>query len=162
MNSPFDTSRLSPSNDPLELLAALVDIPKAQLGHLKSNLTALLKHPDADVRVHAFRRLFVHLRDPSSRAEAVDALRQDSDPKVRRVAAHAISATSSAETRREDSARLLASLLDEKEVTAVRGASYEALLLIHGRNCFPPANREIRFEEDVDWEWIHQIRSSLE
>lgn len=155
----MDLKRLEPWNDPIELVKALVDLPKERLSEAKEKLTVLIGHADVDVRVHAFRRLFVHLRDSSRHATALSALRRDPEPKVRRVAAHAISATSTVQTRAQDVSTLLQSLQDQNESVEVRGAAYEALLLLHERKDFPPANRDIDLQKDVDWTWVDLLRA---
>src|SRR5688500_5783417 len=144
---------LNPTRDPVELLGVLVELPREELHSARTALRKLLTHPDTDVRVHAFRRLLVHLGDVDAHADAVHAIGHDPEPKVRRTAAFAIASTSSENTRQEDVAALLHTLLDESERIRVRGAAYEALLLIFGRKDFPPVKQEIDLARDVDWQW---------
>lgn len=159
MKRNFDVRRLEPWNDPVDLIKALVDLPSDRLADARAQLEALTQHPDVDVRAHAFRRLFVHLKDPRLHDRAVDAMRRDPEAKVRRVAAHAIAATSRTATRQQDIRVLLQALCDDQEYLAVRGAAYESLLLIHDRKDFPPVKRDINLTTDVDWPWIRALQS---
>ena len=52
---------------------------------------------------------------------------------------------------------LIGTLKDKRELEIVRGAAYEALLLLFSNNRFPPANRDIDLSRDVDWKWIDAI-----
>jgi hypothetical protein len=159
MNPIFDVRQLDPWNDPVDLIRALVDLPRERLADARARLEVLTQHSDVDVRTHAFRRLFVHLKDPHLRDRALEALRRDPEAKVRRVAAHAIAATSGDATRQRDTRVLVDTLCNDQEYMAVRGAAYESLLLIHDRSDFPPANRDIDLATDVDWPWIRALQT---
>jgi predicted Zn-dependent protease len=150
--------RLDPWENPLEILDSLVRLPRDRLSDVRDELHTLTKHDDADVRVHAIRRLFVHLKDMQFRADALSYFRADPHPEARRAAAFGIAATSTPETRRPDVEVLLQGLRDNDEQDWVRAAAYEALLLIHGRTDFPAANRDICLETDLDWEWINSMQ----
>ncbi len=150
---------LQPWREPLDLIAALVDLPREQLSDLRESLHQLIHHADRDVRTHAVRRLFVHLKDREFHHDALDLLLHDPDSHVRRVAAFAVASTSSEESRVEDIRSLLHTLCNEDEERAVRGAAYEGLLLINGRRDFPPVKRDIDFLRDVDWDWVAKLRS---
>jgi hypothetical protein len=156
-----DEAELFPWNDPVDLIGALAQMQKEELALHRDALYRLAQHEDADVRSHAFRRLFVHLRDEEHRGVAQDAILHDPAPGVRRVAAFAIASTSSAASREDDSRLLLHSFLDSDEVIAVRGAAYEGLLLVYGRMDFPPVKRDLQLETDVDWDWIGQLRAMV-
>lgn len=147
---------LLPWNDPEDILRAVVSIPRDQLPELKDSLRRLLRHEDADVREHAARRLLVHLRDRESHGEAVRLLGDPAEG-VRRAAAYALTATSSSATREADARELLRVFWNQEQPLIVRGAAYEALLLLYGRKDFPPGNREIDLSHDVDWEWLRAL-----
>lgn len=76
---------------------------------------------------------------------------------VRRAAAYALTATSSSATREADARELLRVFWNQEQPLIVRGAAYEALLLLYGRKDFPPGNREIDLSHDVDWEWLRAL-----
>jgi hypothetical protein len=99
----------------------------------------------------------VHLKDREYHHYALDAFRYDSDTKVRPAATFAISATSSPATRGEDQRALLGTLHNPNEDATVRGAAYEALLILHNRREFPPANRDIDLVRDVNWQWVQSL-----
>lgn len=149
---------LVPWAEPDDLVDALLRIRREDLPSLRDSLVPLTEHEDQDVRTHALRRLFVHLQDQNHRDIAVRAVTEDPDSHVRRAAAFAVAATSTRQTRGEDIRVLIERLLDEVEDIHVRGAAYEALLLISERQPFPPLNRTFDPGRDVDWQWIDQIR----
>jgi hypothetical protein len=161
MKKSISANALEPWRDPLDLIDALVEIPKEELHSLRASIYTLIRHHDRDVRVHACRRLFVHLEAKEHHADAVDLLRYDSEPKVRRVAAFAVAATSSAGSRSEDVGLLTRVLLNASEALMVRGAAYEALLLLHSRRDFPPIDRDIDLARDVDWEWVKTLGDAV-
>ena len=148
---------LVPTSDPVDLIGALVDLPRDQIAGVRDQLAVLADHPDVDVRLHAIRRLFVHHSDVPYRRIVVKHFECDPHPKVRRAAAYGVMATSTPETRRQDTQTLLNRLRDVLEETYVRGAAYEALLLLLGKTDFPPANRDIDLNRDVDWNWINSL-----
>lgn len=150
---------LLPWADPDALVDALLRIPREELASLRESLLGLTEHEDRDVRTHAIRRLFVHLQDQDNRHIAIQALTHDAESHVRRAAAFGVAATSSSGTRTQDVSALAARLRDVSEDVHVRGAAYEALLLIHGRRACPPLNRAFDPARDVDWEWVGQLDS---
>ena len=158
MTKRVSAADLDPWRDPLDLLDVLTSVPTKELGDLRANVAALIHHEDVDVRTHAIRRLFVHLKDPSRHEEVVLLLQTDPEAEVRRVAAFAVAATTSKSTYNGDSKVLLEALLNESEDEMVRGAAYEALLLIHNRRDFPPVKADIDFAKDVDWEWVRGLQ----
>ena len=160
------TRRISPADldswrDPVALLDALTSVRNEDLADLRDSVARLVDHDDADVRAHAIRRLFVHLKDDGRHQDAIQLLHGDPEAKVRRAAAFAVASTTSPKTRDADVRALLATFLNENEKQAVRGAAYEALLLVHHRRDFPPVKREIDFARDVDWAWIRQLEAGL-
>lgn len=155
-----DAHPLDPWDDPLDIIDALIGLRREELNDLRDKLRNLLQHDDPDVRVHAVRRLFVHLEDTEYRGHAIAAVRSDPEPSVRRAAAFAVASTSSAESQIDDQRVLLHVLLNEDETSFVRGAAYEGLLLMHGRRDFPPVNREIDFLRDIDWQWVGSLQAS--
>ncbi len=146
-------------NDPDDILHTLIDLQKDDYGALRDAVLDLVDHEDPDVREEAVRKIYVHWTDVPSRSKAVDALRFDPSPGVRRVAAFGVAATASDTTQGEDTRVLLQTFLNESEEIDVRGAAYEALLLLHKRREFPPVKREIDLDRDVDWNWVSVLRS---
>ena len=153
---------LQPWNDAEDLFRALTRIHKHQRYELQNAVRDLVNHPDEGVRTEAIRKLYVWWTDKESRDQAVAALTHDSHYGVRRVAAFGVASTSDEQTRRDDTRLLLQTFLNESEDIAVRGAAYESLLLMNGRNDFPPVKREIDPTLDVDWGWIAALRAEVD
>jgi HEAT repeat protein len=151
--------QLDPWDDPLDLLNSLVSIMRNELGGVRDKLHTLVKHSDPDVRLHAIRRLFVHLKDTSHHEDVVTAFQSDSHAEARRAAAFGIAATSTETSRPADVKVLTQQLLNENEEKWVRGAAYEALLIMHGRTDFPPPSRDIDLIKDVDWNWVRDLQA---
>jgi hypothetical protein len=103
----------------------------------------------------------VHLKDKESRGVLLGLFLRDPISEVRRVAAFGIASISLESTRKEDVRALLERFLDEWEAIAVRGAAYEAMVLIYHRRDFPPVMREIDVHRDVDWPWIDSLRRAV-
>jgi vesicle coat complex subunit len=154
---PTSEADLDQWNDPDDLLRALGRIGDEQKGELRDAVVSLLDHDDADVREEAMRRLFVGWRDRQWRARAVDALRADEAPEVRSVAAYAVAATSVDATYKQDVGDLIGVLKDEDEDPLVRGAAYDALLILHRRPEFPTKRRQFDADADVDWGWVQSL-----
>lgn len=148
---------LAPDRDPLDLLEALVALDRERLEAASASLILLTGHADSDVRLQAHRRLLVHLKSVAHHPLAVSALKSDADSEVRRVAAFGVATTSSTSTF-DDDARLLAQVVrDERETAMVRGAAYEALLLLVTPPRLQPISRDVDLEQDVDWEWVNSL-----
>ena len=76
-------------------------------------------------------------------------------------AAYGVAATSRPETLQEDVGALLEVLLDEARPREVRGAAYDALLILHRRTSFPSKRRSFEPERDVDWDWITELKREV-
>jgi hypothetical protein len=103
------------------------------------------------------RRLFIGWKDHLRRERAAEALARDESAEVRSVAAYALAATSTDITKKKDVKILLETLQDEFEDAAVRGAAYDALLILHRKPDFPTKRRCFNPEADVDWNWVQSL-----
>ena len=88
-------------------------------------------------------------------------LESDRHIEVRARAAYAIAATADEQTRRTDALLLLKTTENEHEDAEVRRAAYEALLLLFNRPDFPDAAEDFLPHDQIDWEWIAELRSML-
>lgn len=152
-----DPSELGVTRPAIDLLGVLVSLAPSELSGFRDQLRALLAHDDEDVRVHSARALFVTLKEANAHTAALDCLTHDPSAKVRRVAAFGVAATSTSQTRDIDTRVLVQTVLQSGESPRVRGAAYEALLILYHRTDFPPVKREIDLDRDVDWQWIREL-----
>jgi HEAT repeat protein len=152
---------LSPEREVLDLLEAVVSLRRDELGSASSALERLTRNPDSDVRLQAHRRLLVHLKSTAHHDIACHSLVADSESEVRRVAAFGVAATASRVTR-ETAERLLARVVaNQDEETEVRGAAYEALVLMAFRPGLPPLTRDVDLQRDVDWTWVMALAKTV-
>lgn len=163
---PVTGADLQPWRDPDELLDALHKLGEQTTGlavavDVSSAVAALLQHEDEDLRQEALRLILVQWRDHRLRSEALGVLRLDPSEAVRATAAFGIAAVSRLDTRREDVSAFLEVLLDESQPKHLRGAAYEALLIIHRKTDFPPLTREIKLMVDIDWDWIRKLQAEV-
>lgn len=152
---------LFPWNDPDDLLEALYGIGKEPKPELRDSVARLLEHEDPDIREEAIRILVTRWKDYSFRAHTVNALRFDADVAVRSAAAFGVASVSTEKNQAEDTRFLLAILLDESQPKNLRGAVYDALLIIYRNPAFPTKRRDFDAAQDVDWEWIGTLRSAV-
>jgi HEAT repeat protein len=150
-------SELYPWNDPNDLLVALGRLRPEQKGVLGESVLQLLDHGDADVRQEAMRTLFVGWKAHGWRDRAISALTADESPEVRRTAAYGVAATTSDATRSRDTQQLLAVLENADEGLSVRGAAYDALLILYRKPAFPSLKRTFDPDRDVDWAWVRSL-----
>lgn len=132
--------RLSPFSDPDEILDALYELEEPD-SESRDALVALLKHEDPDIRAEVVRILIRRWKDEEARPLALELLREDNDEEVREAAAYAITGTTSAATRDHDITALVTVLRDESELSRVRSAAYDALLIAHHKADFPTMQR---------------------
>jgi HEAT repeat protein len=164
MSSPNNKADLSVWNNPDDVLRALYRIGKEPVPELRDAILHLLEHDDADIREEALRILLTRWKDREVRPKAISALQSDPAPNVRSAAAFAISATASDSSRSTDTRILLNVLRNETEDLNVRGAAYDALLILHrqtgeagGKWPFPTKRRDFDPERDVDWLWVQRL-----
>jgi HEAT repeat protein len=149
---------LLPWNDPDDLLQALYGVENKPRPELREAIARLLEHEDSDIRSEALRILVTRWKDRAFRPHAVKALRFDPQLEVRTAAAFALASTSAEVDRADDTRLLLDVLIDDEEATDVRGAAYDALLIVHRRPQFPTKKRDFNPAQDVDWPWIETLR----
>jgi HEAT repeat protein len=159
--TPISAQDLQPWLDPDDLLRSIVAIDRKEVAAVAEELGALALRDDPDVREEAIRKLYTQGKSQQGRERLADAFRNDKNPAVREVAALAIAATTSDESRDDDARLLLRTLLDEDGPTELRGASYEALLILYRRGDFPSVRNEVDLHKDVDWRWVHGIQARL-
>lgn len=151
--------------DPDDLLKALFQLSQSASGgqqvEIREAIAALIEHEDADVRQEALRLLLIAWKLGSYRDKAAAVLRTDPEGEVRATAAFGVAALSTFSSRLDNVALLLEILLDREQPTSVRGAAYEALLIIHRRPRFPPISRGFIPTEDVDWKWVDQLQTEI-
>lgn len=156
-------TELSFWNEADDLLSALYRLGAEPVPELRPALQALCDHPDPDVREEALRILATRWKAPEGRSRAIAALDGDTAHTVRSAAAIALAATSDAPTRADDTRRLLAILHDTGMDPDVRGAAYDALVILHrkgaasGKWPFPTKRRAFDPNQDVDWNWVTEI-----
>jgi HEAT repeat protein len=151
------STELSPWNDPDELLDALLKLPREPLPSLVGRIAQLLQHSDPDIREEALRVIAIRWKVKEGRTHALEMLSADPAPGVRGAAAYALAALADLSTVAEDTKRLLGSLLDTTEQPNVRGAAYDALLIVQRKPNFPTKRRDFDPEADVDWPWINVL-----
>lgn len=148
---------LSPWNDPDTLLEVMSRVPVEPQPHLLGAIARLLDHEDPDIREEALRILVTRWKDESFRRKAIAMLRFDPGTNVRSAAAYAIAGSSSAGSHWDDTILLVDRLVDSTEEVNVRGAAYDALLILHRKPAFPTKMRPFDPQADVDWEWIEKL-----
>jgi HEAT repeat protein len=154
----YDIDRLlSPERDALDLLESVIALGPHDLAQARSALRRLTEHGDADVRLQAHRRLLVHLKSMEDHVIAVRSVVSDSDSEVRRAAAFGVAATSGSASAHLDRHLLASVVSDATEEDAVRGAAYEALVILDGRGERQPLTRDVDLARDVDWDWVRSL-----
>lgn len=148
---------LSPERDALDLLESLIALGPDDLAQARAALRRLTEHADADVRLQAHRRLLVHLKSREDHLIAVRSVVNDADPEVRRAAAFGVAATSGSASAHLDRKLLASVVSDAREEDAVRGAAYEALVILDGRGNLQPLTRDVDLARDVDWHWVRSL-----
>jgi len=146
-----------PWSDPNDILEELGRLGANPRPDLYEPVADLLGHADPDVREEALRCVAVRWKDPRARTAALHVIRNDPEEAVRAIAAYALAATTVGPADKEVLGELLAHVRDSAESPHVRGAAYEALLIIHKRPAFPPLNRTFNPEVDIDWRWLGQL-----
>lgn len=159
--TPTSAEQLQPWLDPEDLLRSIVAVDRDEISTLADELAALVLHDDPDVREEAIRKLYTQGKNRSGRDLLLNVLRHDESTAVRETAALAIAATSSGCSRVEDARQLVRLLLDNDAPEELRGAAYEALLVLYGRRDFPSLKREVDLKTDVDWTWVRALDSTL-
>jgi AcrR family transcriptional regulator len=151
---------LAPWRDPDELLSALYATGREPMPQLRDALLVLVEHADPDIREEVLRILGTRWKDAGIRPRVIAALKSDIASNVRSAAAFAIASSSTAITRKSDSALLVMLVKDEAEDLDVRAAAYDALLILHrgvwqnGKWTLPTKQRAFDPVKDVDWRWI--------
>jgi hypothetical protein len=148
---------LLPWKDPDELLKVLGRVEKSDRALLHGAVKQLLEHEDEDIREEALRIVAVHWTLADVRAKAIEMLQIDDEPSVRRTAAYAVASLAKDTTRDSDTQLLLDVLRNDSEQEEVRRAAYEALLLLHGRDEFPPMNRDVSASALVRDPWLREL-----
>jgi HEAT repeats len=150
-------------NDPDDLLDALYRVGREPVPELRNAIARLLDHDDAEVREEALRILLTRWKDAELRPRAFEVLQSDPEPIVQSAAAVAIAATASDASRAADTRMLLNVLRDEGRDGEVRGAAYDALVILHRKHAgsggwpFPTKKREFDVARDVDWPWVQSL-----
>ena len=150
-------------NDVDDLLSALYRVGPEPVPELRSALTSLCDHADPDVREEALRILATRWKDPEGRRIAIAALGADPAANVRSAAAIAVAVTSDPSTCADDTRVMLAVLRNTGIDPDVRGAAYDALVILHRRGAgsgiwpFPTKQRPFDGDRDVDWKWIREL-----
>lgn len=151
---------LVPWKDPDDLLEVLHRMGKEPVRELRESIAGLLDHEDPDVREEALRVLVTRWKDRSFRGKAVGALQYDPDDAVRSAAAFAVASSSTDDDRDHDTRLLVEIVVDQKESLDVRGAAYDALLILHRNPRFPTKKRDFDPIQDIDWKWIDTLRET--
>lgn len=147
---------LSPWQAPADLINAIWAVRRAGRRDFQPDIVRLLNHEDPTVREEAISLLFVKWADQSLRERLVDLVRSDPDFGVRSRAAGALALLSNASSRRDDCEILRSIVLDRREDSIVRKASYEALYrIIHGKPLVLSDNVDL--DEDVDLDWVTTV-----
>lgn len=150
-------SKLESRRDPHEILEALYEVPKVQQPDLVGVVAPLLDHGDAYIREEALRILVTRWKLEPYRQRAAEMLNSDESPDVRGAAAYALAAVATDTTRGEHTRLLLATLRKMDEDCNVRGAAYDALLILYRNPAFPTRKRDFDPALDVDWQWIGSL-----
>lgn len=153
----MNASDLNRWADPDSILDALYRVPREPQDSLRPAIALLLDHDDQDIREEALRILVTRWKDEAYRGLAAQMLVVDPAPNVRGAAAYALAAVADDSTRSEHTKLLLRSLLNELEDLNVRGAIYDALLILHRRPAFPTKQRDFNPTVDVDWQWVNSL-----
>lgn len=149
---------LHPLRDPDLLLRALYGVPRARQPALVDAIARLLDHHEAFVREEALRILVTRWKEAAYRGRAAGMLVSDPSAEVRGAAAFALGASADDATRREHTDLLVQVLRNAREEAAVRGAAYDALLILYRNPAFPTKRREFDPGLDVDWPWIRSLQ----
>ncbi|HYW13390.1 MAG TPA: HEAT repeat domain-containing protein [Longimicrobium sp.] len=150
-------------NDADDLLSALYRVDPTPVPELRSAVANLCDHSDPDVREEALRILATRWKDAEGRRIAVVALQADPAANVQSAAAIAVAVTSDPSTCADDTRVLLAVLRNAGIDPDVRGAAYDALVILHRRGAgsgiwpFPTKQRPFDPDRDVDWQWIGEL-----
>jgi hypothetical protein len=158
---------LSPWHDADTLLQRIYQIGREPVPALREPLLRLTEHDDPDLREEALRILGTRWKDPGVRPRILSVIRDDTAPEVRSAALIALAACASDATRITDTRLLVRRLSDEGEDTEVRGAAYDALIIMYRKKGkddgwpFPTARRAFDAVRDVDWDWVRSLGDGL-
>jgi HEAT repeat protein len=150
-------TKLDPRRDPHLILEALYEVPKVHQPELVGVIAPLLDHCDPYVREEAIRILITRWKLEKYRDRAAEMLVSDEAPDVRGAAAYALGSVASNATRAEHTRLLLDTLRNRDEEPNVRGAAYDALLILHRNPAFPTKKREFDPHLDVNWQWVDSL-----
>ena len=150
-------SKLDPRRDPHLILEALYTVPKVQQPGLVGVIAPLLDHSDAYIREEAIRILVTRWKLERYLDRAADMLVSDKAPDVRGAAAYALAAAATETTRVKHTRLLLDSLRNTDEEPNVRGAAYDALLILYRNPAFPTKKRDFDPDLDADWQWVETL-----
>lgn len=150
--SDIDLTRWRTSSD---LVNAIWEVRRANRRDLKGEVAQLLEHDSPIVREEAISLLFVRWAERELRPQLVELIRSDPDPGVRSRAAGALAILSDEATRNEDGDVLRAIVLNRREESSVRQASYEALYRItFGTST--TLKDDVDLDNDVDLRWVRE------
>lgn len=158
---------LAPRHDADTLLQRLYQVGREPVPVLRRPLLRLTEHEDPDLREEALRILGTRWKDPGARPRILAVIRDDPAPEVRSAALIALAACASEGTRITDTRLLVGRLADEGEDTGVRGAAYDALIILYRKKAkdgswpFPTARRAFDPLRDVDWDWVRSLGDGL-
>jgi hypothetical protein len=153
----IDMRDLSPWSDPDVILETLYRVPREPQRALRAAIAALLGHDDPDIREESLRILVTRWKDAEYRNRAAEMLFSDAAPNVRSAAAYALASIANESMRSSHTLFLVKSLLDEGEEPNVRGAAYDALLILHRMPAFPTKKRDFRPDIDIDRSWVNSL-----
>ena len=153
----MNENQLDSRRDPHLILEALYKVPKVQQPGLVGVISPLLDHTDPYIREEAIRILVTRWKLERYRDWAADMLVHDEAPDVRGAAAYALAAVATPTTSAEHTELLLDALQNTDEEPNVRGAAYDALLILHRNPAFPTKKRDFDPDLDVDWQWIESL-----
>jgi HEAT repeat protein len=158
---------LAPWHDADTLLQRLYQIGREPVPALREPLLRLTEHEDPDLREEALRILGTRWKDPGVRPRILAVIGDDPAPEVRSAALIALAACASDATRITDTRLLVRRLADEGEHTGVRGAAYDALIIMYRKKGkddgwpFPTARCAFDPVRDVDWDWVRSLGDGL-
>jgi HEAT repeat protein len=148
---------LNPWTDGDDLIRMLGQLGDQQRDELLDAVTRLLEHEDPDVREEALRLLLVRWKVRGLHHYGLQALTNDPTPEIRALAAYGVAATSSETSRMQDVTVLKSVVTNDDESHHVRGAAYDALLIIFRRPAFATKRRAFDAARDVDWTWVEAL-----
>jgi hypothetical protein len=148
---------LAGNQDPVELIKALGKLSRSPQTEVESKVAELLDHEDTDVRAEAMRLLTVRWKLARYRPVLLQIMLSQEHSTLRQEAAYGLASITSDNTRNEDTRVLLPIITSNEESVEVRGAAYDALLIIHRNPQFPPKTRPFRPATDIDREWVEDL-----